>query len=153
MVKLSDLVNAMAGTLSNIPELVAALAPVNPVQPYIDFNPTSNSVENAIYQMQPGQLLVVWTETLLILETMGKWSHRVEICLRALKGNSDLDLVDLILSGVPNPGDGQIWRVCPIMPGVLATDVTGITRRTDSEGVDYFVIETETAETGDWPSP
>jgi hypothetical protein len=153
MVKLGDLVNAMAQTLANIPELVAELAAVEPVKAYIDFNPTANSVDKAIYQMQPGQLLVIWVETALILENMSKWSHRVEICLRSMRDHSDLDLIDLILSGVPAPGDGLIWRLCPVMPGVLPTDISGITRRTDSEGVDYAVIQTETAETGDWPNP
>lgn len=153
MIKLADLVNAMAQTLANIPELVADLAAVKPVQAYIDFNPTSNSVEKAIYQMQPGQLLVIWTDTVLTMEAMSKWSHHVEICLRAMRDHSDYDLIDQILNGIPVPGDGLIWRMCPIMPGVLPTDVTGISRRTDSEGVDYAVIETETAETGDWPNP
>lgn len=153
MIKLSDLVTAMAQTLANIPELVADLAATDPVKAYIDFNPTSNSVEKAIYQMQPGQLLVVWVETALITEAMSKWSHRVEICLRSMRDHSDYDVIDLIMSGVPVPGDGLIWRLCPIMPGVLPTDVLGITRRTDAEGVDYAVIQTETAETGDWPNP
>lgn len=153
MIKLSDLVNAMAQTLVNIPELLADLAPVDPVKAYIDFNPTSNSVEKAIYQMQPGQVLVLWVETALVTEAMSKWSHRVEICVRAMRDHSDYDLIDDILQGVPVPGDGLIWRMCPIMPGVLPTDVIGITRRTDSEGVDYAVIQTETAETGDWPLP
>jgi hypothetical protein len=153
MIKLSDLVTAMAQTLANIPELVANLAATDPVKAYIDFNPTSNSVEKAIYQMQPGQLLVFWVETALITEAMSKWSHRVEICLRSMRDHSDYDLIDLIMSGVPVPGDGLIWRLCPIMPGVLPTDVLGITRRTDAEGVDYAVIQTETAETGDWPNP
>ncbi|HZF24026.1 MAG TPA: hypothetical protein VE030_11250 [Burkholderiales bacterium] len=153
MIKLADLVNAMAQTLTNIPELVAQLAPTDPVKAYIDFNPTSNSVDNAIYQMQPGQLLVMWVETALVTEAMSKWSHRVEICVRAMRDHSDLDLVDQILNGVPVPGDGQIWRMCPILAGVLPTDVLGIARRTDTEGVDYAVILTETAETGDWPLP
>ena len=153
MIKRADLVNAMAQAMLNIPEVVAELAAVNPVQAYIDFTPTSNSVEKAIYQMQPGQLLVYWLETNLILEQMSKWSHRVEICLRAMRDHSDMDLGDVIMNGVPVPGDGLMWRMCPLIPGVLPTDVLGISRRTDSEGVDYHVILTETAETGDWPLP
>jgi hypothetical protein len=103
--------------------------------------------------MQPGQLLVLWVETAMIFETTSKWSHRVEIVLRSMREASDLDLIDLILNGVPVPGDGMIWRMCPVMAGVLPTDVSAISRRTDSEGVDYAVIQTETAETGDWPYP
>lgn len=153
MVNLTDLVNAMATTLAGIPELVAALAPTNPIVAYIDTNPLRNSVSKAIYQMQPGQLLVVWNETRLERETMSKWNHVVEIYVRSLPGASDLDLIDLIVAGVPNPGDGMVWRNCPIMNGLLPTEVTTIGRHTDTEGVDYAVIQTETAETGDWPKP
>jgi hypothetical protein len=153
MISRRALVDAMALTLANVPELVQELSTVDPVVGYIDSNPLNNSVEKAIYQMQPGQVLVMWIETSLILEQMSKWVHRVEICLRAMRDHSDLDLGDLIMNGVPVPGDGMIWRMCPVMPGVLPTDVLGISRRTDSEGVDYHVIQTETAETGDWPLP
>lgn len=153
MISRRELVIAMANTLANIPELVEVLAETDPVKPYIDFNPSSNSVEKAIYQMQPGQLLVMWTETALIVENMSKWSHRVEICGRAMKEHSDMDLGDLIMQGVPVPGDGMLWRQCALLPGCLPTNVEGILRRTDTEGVDYAVIVTETAETGDWPWP
>jgi hypothetical protein len=153
MIKRRDLVNAMAQTMLNIPEVMAELAATDPVRAYIDFNPGSNSVEKAIYQMQPGQLMVVWVDTAMVIETMSRWSHRVEIYVRAMKEHSDMDLGDLVVAGIPVPGDGQIWRLCPIMPGVLPTDVLGLSRRTDTEGVDYAVILTETAETGDWPQP
>ena len=153
MVSLVDLVNAMAATLESIPEVVAALAPVNPIRAYIDTNPTANNVDGAIYKMQPGQLMVCWTETRLQREEMSKWAHIVEIYVRALPDHSELDLIGIIVAGVPNPGDGLIWRMCPIMPGLLPTEVTAISRRTNSEGVDYGVIETESAESGDWPSP
>jgi len=151
MVHLSDMVNAMVATLSKIPELVAALAPEDPIVGYIDLNPTHNSVDKALYQMQPGQVMVVWTNTRLDTGTMSKWSHLMQICMRSLPGASDLDLVDLIMAGVPQPGDGMVWRNCPILNGLLPTNVLEIERRTDSENVDYVVILTETAETGDWP--
>jgi hypothetical protein len=153
MIDYIDLTNAMAAKLGSIPDLVAMLAPEDPIQPYIDMNPVKNSVATAIYQMQPGQLLVVWTDTVMERGTMSKWLHVVEICVRALPGQSDLTLIRTILNGVPYPGDGLIWRMCPIMPGLLPTDVLRIERRTDTEGVDYGVILTETAETGDWPFP
>jgi hypothetical protein len=153
MVSLIDLVNAMAETLGNIPEVLAALAPADPIQAYIDMNPTSNAVDKAIYQMQPGQLLVVWIETRLERAEMSKWVHTVEICLRSMRDNSDLDLINLIMAGVPVPGDGMVWRNCPVMPGLLPTEISAISRRTDTEGVDYGVILTDTAETGDWPYP
>ena len=101
------------------------LAPTNPVQAYIDFTPTNNSVDKAIYQMQPGQLLVIWMETNLIIEAMSKWSHRVEICLRSQRDSSDLDLGDLIMNGIPVPGDGLMWRLCPVMAGGAAHRCSG----------------------------
>src|SRR5215831_859895 len=144
MGRLRDLVNAMATTLGNIPQVVAALAPVNPIRAYIDLNPTANSVDTAIYQMQPGQLLVIWTDSRIDRGEMTKYTHVVEICVRALPDQSDLDLIDTIMAGVPVPGDGLVWRYCPILPGLLVTEVTATGRRTDTEGVDYGVILTET---------
>ena len=153
MIRLPDLVNAMAAMLSSIPDLMAQLATDQPVQAYIDLNPVANSVDKAIYQLEPGQLLVAWTGTRLERGTMSKWAHVVEIVVRALPDASILDLIDSILAGVPYPGDGMVWRNCPLLAGLLPTEVLAIGRRTDAEGVDYGVIETETLETGDWPNP
>lgn len=143
----------MAATLGNIPELAPILAPQNPIVPYIDSNPLMNSVARAIYQMEPGQVLIIWTGTVLETATMSKWIHAMELCYRCLPDESDLDLGDAIVNGVPNPGDGMYWRNCPLMDGLLPTEVKAIERRTDTEGVDYQVILTETAETGDYPNP
>jgi hypothetical protein len=136
-----------------VPELVQILAPVDPVVAYIDLNPTANSVDKAIYQMQPGQVLVVYRGTDLTEGEMSKWSHAMDICIRSLPSASDLDLIDAIMAGVPNPGDGMVWRNCPILDGLLPTKVERISRNTDTEGVDYMLIETTTLETGDWPNP
>jgi hypothetical protein len=153
MIGLTKLVNALAATLSGVPELVQILAPVDPVVAYIDLNPTANSVDKAIYQMQPGQVLVVYRGTDLTEGEMSKWSHAMDICIRSLPSASDLDLIDAIMAGVPNPGDGMVWRNCPILDGLLPTKVERISRNTDTEGVDYMLIETTTLETGDWPNP
>jgi hypothetical protein len=153
MIRRSDLVNAMAAALGNVPEIAAVLAPVDPIVPYIDLSPVMNSVDKATYQMQPGQLLVMWISTRLIKGEMSKWSHIIEILCRSLPDQSDMELEDLIVAGVPIPGDGMVWRNCPLINGVYPTEVLDIERRTDTEGVDYGVIVTETAETGDWPNP
>ena len=143
----------MAAALASVPELMVALAPVDPIMPYVDRNPIRNSVDQATYQMQPGQLLVVWMGTRLTKGEMSKWTHIVEILCRALPDQSDMDLEDIIVAGVPVPGDGMVWRNCPLLAGVYPTEVVDIERRTDTEGVDYGAIITETAETGDWPNP
>jgi hypothetical protein len=132
---------------------MAALAPVDPVQAYIDWNPTSASVDAAIYQMQPGQLLVVWRDSVTTTGQIPRWQHTIEICVRAPRDKSTLDLIDLIVTGVPYPGDGLPWLRCPLLPYLYPTEVSRIGRATDTEGVDYGVIVTETAETGDWPLP
>jgi hypothetical protein len=153
VIGLSHLVNALASTLGGVPEIVQILAPVNPVVAYIDLNPTANSVDKAIYQMQPGQVLIVYRGSDLTESEMSKWSHDMDICIRSLPGASDLDLIDAIMAGVPNPGDGMVWRNCPLLDGLLPTQVMRISRNTDTEGVDYMLIETTTLETGDWPRP
>jgi hypothetical protein len=152
MLHLGSLTDAMAEALGSIPALTGQLAAVNPVAAYIDENPARNSLEKAIYQMQPGQVLVAAIRTERVSETMSKWSHLVEIYMRALRGYSDLDLVDAIVNGVPQ-GASQVWWLCPLIAGALTTELGPHERRTDSEGVDYWVIVTETAETGDWPRP
>jgi hypothetical protein len=153
MIGLASLVNAMAATLSGIPEVVQILAPTDPVVAYLDLNPTANSVDKAVYQMQPGQVLIVYRGSDLTEGEMSKWSHTLEIVIRSLPGASDLDLIDAIMAGVPNPGDGMVWRNCPLLDGLLPTQVMRISRNTDTEGVDYILIETTTLETGDWPKP
>lgn len=150
MVKRSDLTNAIVATLAKVPELVAALDgnPANIVG-YIDRNPDYNSVSLAIYKQKPGTIMVVWQESVITQGEMEGWLHQFVIFIRAARGESPLDLGDLIVNGVPVPGDGQRWRYCPVMPGVLPTDVTPITRPSDSEGIDYHAIVCEIKETGD----
>ncbi len=150
MVKYTDLTNAIVSTLASIPELVAALAgdPANVIA-YIDRNPDSNSVNLATYRQKPGTVLVIWQETLLTRGDMEGWVHQFVIFVRAARGESPLDLIDLIINGVPVPGDGLRWRYCPVMPGVLPTDIIDILRPSDTEGIDYHTIVCEIKETGD----
>ena len=150
MVSYIDLTNAIVSTLALIPELVAALGgdPANIVG-YIDRNPDFNSTALAIYKQKPGSVMVIWQETLLTQGEMEAWVHQFVIFVRAARGNSPLDLIDLIINGIPVPGDGLRWRYCPVMPGVLPTNVTDITRPADTEGIDYHSIVCEIKETGD----
>ena len=150
MVKFIDLTNAIVSTLAAVPELVAALGgdPGNVIG-YVDENPDRNSVSLAIYRQKPGTVMVIWQETLLTEGDMEGWLHQFVIFVRAARGGSPLDLIDKIINGVPVPGDGQRWRYCPVMPGVLPTNITDITRPSDTEGIDYHSIVCEIKETGD----
>lgn len=152
MISPVDLVDALAGTLEKIPELVAALIDgVNSIVPYIDLNPQKNSVGKARYQMPAGSLLLVWNGVTLapVGQTIEAWKHAVMIYLKSQKGASDLDLIPLLVNGIPVPGDGLRWHYCPVLPGLLPTEITATNRLTDEEGIDYFVVVTSTQETGD----
>jgi hypothetical protein len=75
--------------------------------------------------------------------------HRFQFFVRAQRGASALDLINLIVDGVPNPGDGLRWRYCPVMAGVLPAVISSINRPIDEEGIDYFSLTVDTTETGD----
>ena len=152
MVDLIDLTEAFAATLQAIPEVVTLLGgDPAAIVPYIDNNPDQNSVSAATYEMKPGSILVVHISTQLAQgQTMAKWMHSVHFLLKAASGESTLRLANAIVDGAPNPGDGQIWRRCAIMDGLDPTEVIEISRETDTEGIDYHLIKTETTETGDY---
>jgi hypothetical protein len=150
VVNLIELTNAFVSTLRAIPELVQALEGLSEsISAYIDLAPTVNSLTKAVYQMKPGSVLVAWQETLLLEGEMAVWDHRHDFFVRASRGGSALALINLIVDGVPVPGDGQRWRYCGVMDGVYPTQVVDITRVPDEEGIDYFIITTETKEIGD----
>ena len=150
MVDLIALTNAHVDAFRRIPELVAALGgDPNAIQPYIDVNPEKNSTAAAVYQMPPGSILVIWQETLFAEGDMEAWMHRVQTFIRARRGDSALTLINLLVNGVPEPGDGQRWRYCPLMDGVLPSQITEISRLEDSEGVNYYAVTTATNESGD----
>ena len=140
----------MATTLQNISALTA-LAPGGIIT-YIDVNPDKNSVVKARYQMPDGSLLLVYNGVTLATAagiSMLAWQHTVAIYLRAQKSYSDLDLLEALVDGVPVPGDGLRWRYCPVMTGVLPTQIPVANRMTDEEGIDYWMVNTTTQETGD----
>jgi hypothetical protein len=150
LVSIIELTDAMVAALRNISAVVDLVGgdPAD-IGGYIDETPDRNSVDAAIYQMKPGSILVVWRETLLAEGDIEGWVHRLEICLRAPRAVSSLELLQAIINGVPIPGDGMRWRYCPLMPGVLPTTVPAATRERDQEAIDYCSIMTETKETGD----
>lgn len=140
----------MVAALRAIPEVVALLGgDEEAIDGYIDRNPDRNSISAAIYGMKPGSVLISWQETLLAQGDIEGWIHNVVIFVRAARGESSMELIDAIIDGVPVPGDGLRWRYCPVMDGVLPTNVIEIARPIDEEGIDYFSITTETKETGD----
>lgn len=150
MVNLITLTNAIVDKLVLIPELIVALGgDTANIIGYIDRNPDFNSVSLALYKQKPGTVMVIWQETLLTQGEMEAWMHQFVIFVRAVRGASPLDLINLIINGVPVPGDGLRWLYCPVMPGVLPTNITDITRPSDTEGIDYHSIVCEIKETGD----
>jgi hypothetical protein len=154
MVDLVELVNAFVAKLQAIPELVALLEDnAANIRGYLDEGAINNNQTAAVYQMKPGTVLVMWQETLIAEgTTMSPWSHHVTFMVRAPRGVSNLSVLTAIVNGVPVPGDGQVWRRCEVMAGLMPTNIIDITREPDSEGVDYYSVMTETPETGDFAS-
>jgi len=150
MVSYLDLTNAMVDALRRIPELVADLDPPDPASiiGYIDSNPP-NSLALARYQQKGGTVLVAVTETILAEGEMAWWVHRVEFTVRPQRLQSTYKIVDDIMRGVPNPGDGERWYRCPVMAGLDPTQIMRLARDSDTEQIDFWTIETETKETGD----
>ena len=140
----------MVDAFRKIPELVTALNnEPEAIAGYYDLNPDRNSLANAIYTQAPGSILVAWTETLFAEEEVTCWAHMYEYYVRARRKGSPMEVITALVNGIPIPGDGQIWRYCPVMDGVLPTQVINISRIPDAEQIDLFVIRTETKETGD----
>ena len=152
MVDVIELTLAMVDTLQRIPPLLALLdSGAASIVGYVDENPQRNSLSKAVYQMPPGSLLLSWQGTVMeqATSTMFAWNHVIQIFVRARKGDSALQIIDALVDGVPDPGDGLRWRYCSLISGVLPTHVRDIARVPDEEGIDYFVVTTATQETGD----
>lgn len=151
MVDLTQLTLALVDTFQRIPELVEALGEdPNRVFAYLDSNPDRNSLQLAIYEQPAGTVMVAWDETgINESQEMSKWEHRYYFTCRAAKDGSALVLMNLLVDGVPVPGDGQRWRFCPVMDGVLPAEIIEMTRLQDREGIDYYAIHGRIYETGD----
>lgn len=152
MIDVIALTNAMVATLQRIGPLTALLDEgAAGIVGYVDENPTRNSARKAVYQMPAGSLLVLWSGTTMEArtESMEAWVHLLQIYVKAQRGRSALEILSALVDGVPVPGDGLRWRYCPLMDGVLPTSVRDIIREPDEEGIDYFVVNSTTQETGD----
>jgi hypothetical protein len=153
MIDLIALTTALATTLQNIPELVALLPNADPARivAYLDSNPARNSVINTLYEMPSGLIYVAWERTILneTQNSASMWTHTMFIYCRADTGKSPLDILKLVVDGIPNPGDGMRWRNCGIMTGVLPADIKEISRQPDREGIDFYIVNIEINETGD----
>ena len=157
MVRKRDLTNAMVDSLRQCPLLVAELSPPAPesIIGYIDSTPDRNSVTTAIYQMRAGTIMVVYRNTMIVAPgDIEAFAHYVDIVVKAQRGKSSMDLADDIAeAAIPDPNCPDCtnrWRDCPVLPQLLPPTLMEIARETDEEMVDYFVIHTETKETGDF---
>jgi len=152
MVDLIELTNAQVDTFRAIPELVAALADGDPanVIAYYDINPDMNDWVLAQYQSPAGSVLVGWEQSARnSAENMEMWVHSFSYFVRGQPGQSAFTIINLLIKGVPDPGDGQRWYMCEFLPGTLPGQVQLIERVTDEERVDLYVIRCDISETGD----
>jgi hypothetical protein len=149
MINDDDLTAAFVAKLQALDQLVLLLGSVDDVVGYFDSGADRNNMDAAIYEMKPGTVMVMWEETVLTEGEMEAWVHRVNFHVRAPRGQSSQSVIATIVNGIPVPGDGLRWRYCPVLSGVLPTEVKRIYPQKDSEGVDYYTIACETRETGD----
>jgi hypothetical protein len=153
MVDLIELANAQVDTFRSIPELVEVLTDADParIYAYIDTNPDQNKIRDEIYQkLGGGEIMIAWVQTVLN-ETRGMspWIHRFQYYFRADRDRSPFEIVDLLINGVPQPGNGLRWRFCGVMAGVDPVRILEVNRQVDAEHVDYFEVTAEFRETGD----
>lgn len=149
MVNLIELTTAVAETWRKIPPLVEHLGKPEAIVAYIDRNPDPNNLAKRVYEMQPGTILVAWQQTSFTASSMEAWTHSLQGFIKAKKGDSALTVLDLLVNGIPEPGDGLIWRFCHVLDATLPPQITEIVRIPDEEGIDYFILTMEIQETGD----
>lgn len=153
MVDLTAFTNGMVEVLRRIPELIAELSPSVPesVMGYIDIQPGQNAVASAIYGQRPGSVLVVWRDAMMTVGSGGiaNMAHHADLYVRAQRNQSPFRIIHAVTNGVPDPGDGQRWYVCPWLDGLQRTEILTVERETDTEQIDLMVIRTETYEQGD----
>jgi hypothetical protein len=141
MIDLIALTDAITGTLRDIPSLVAELGGVpEGIYGYIDETPAKNSLAKAVYQMPPGTVLVAWIDSGLSEGDMTGFIHRFNFHVKAVKGESPLALIKLIVDGTA-VGDDLRWRYTCVLPGIMPAELVTISRNTDSEGIDYPIIQ------------
>jgi hypothetical protein len=153
VIDLSQLTQALVTTIQAIPEVPAYLAnqDTTNVVGYLDANPIPFSLKRTVYEMKPGSILVAFEETSFndqAENAMSMFQHRYFLYLRCAPGTSGLEMVNAVVNGTPY-GSSERWRLCPVMNGVLPTNLLNVTRASDSEGIDYFAVLTETPEIGD----
>ena len=151
MLAFSDMTNALVDTFQQIPEIGPFLlnGDMTRIVPYIDLNPTKQSLETAGYAMPDGSILVGYRESEFDTgEEMSMWMHRFEVYLRSSIGTSVQDMATALINGVPS-GQNLRWRLLQLFPELYSTNVTAVTRQSDSQNINFFLLAVELKETGD----
>jgi hypothetical protein len=149
MIDLKQLTQATVDTFRNIPEVMAIVEDPERIVAYLYQGPTQNKWQRAVYKSSAPSILVAWAETVANEGKNGWWKHRFEYVLRGVTGGSPLDLLTALINGVPEPGDGQRWRLCGFLDGLNPATILQVVRQSDEEGIDYLNVVVEILETGD----
>jgi hypothetical protein len=149
MIDLNALTEATADTFRAIPEVLTILTDPEFVIAFTYTGAAQDKLETAIYQSPAPSILIAWVETLPNDKDTGWWLHHFQYILRGAADASPLDLLTALMNGVPQPGDGQRWRLCGFMAGLEPARIVGIAQRADQEGIDYIEVTAEILETGD----
>src|SRR5215467_4117207 len=149
MVRRTAIIEGFVGKLKLIPDLVTLLAGNSDnIVGYFD-SYTKNSITSAVYQQKAGTVMVAWEETSFTQAEMQALMHTMTVSHKPITGVSPLDVIDTLVNGVPVPGDGQVWRACPVTDGLDGWPEFEITRVQDGEGIDYHLALFKFKEIGD----
>ncbi|HRK22596.1 MAG TPA: hypothetical protein PLX06_12340, partial [Fimbriimonadaceae bacterium] len=127
-----------------------AVGGANQIIAYIDTAPEQNQLARFVYEMPPSSVAVAWLSTGIgDLDSNTAWAHTFSIYVRAARGGSPLDLVSLIVNGVPTTNAGLKFRHAPVVAGTDLPVVQAINRVINEEGIDHVEIQIQITETGD----
>lgn len=141
----------MQDRLRLVPEVVDMLGgDPTAISAYIDLTPSAANATNDIYKLKAGVVRIYYQDTDRDTgNDMEWWAHYIHIVVKAPQDVSNMDLTHAIVNGIPVPGDGQKWWLCPLFDGLDPTQIQEVTRVSDTESIDYFLIATKINETGD----
>ena len=156
MINPGILVEALVARLRAIPELVAEMnGEPRRIRAYHYRYPREASLARALYELDSPALLVVWRGT--EPGRFGRdavWQHRFSLFLRSREifdqeaATAAYQIVELLIDGIPEGGDGQRMLDTVIDPSCYPMDVPRVVAASDVEGVDVFEVELRLTEIG-----
>lgn len=164
MIEPSVLVDRIVELLRSVEDLAVSVDGPENIRPHYDSYPDALTLSDAIYQLRPPGMLVVWDGTgPAAFGTRELWSHRFRLVIRA-KAETAMGwapagyyrLWKWIADGSPQSGDGQNMRRTEVHPGVYPIGSMQIGRAllmidpATATAIEYFEVTFTLTERGDY---